>query len=95
MGGVKPGTGRIGVPSRRVQVAANCLSSLRFVDVLRTHERDFDICLHDVSRASNAFVWRFRCSELVFSQGVGLPAWRRHDGNMALPDMVVDKPVLD
>jgi len=33
----------------------------RFVDVLRTHERDFDIRLHDVSRSSNAFVWRFRC----------------------------------
>ena len=69
--------------------------ALRFVDVLRTHERDFDIRLHDVSRSGNAFVWRFRCRELVLSQDAGLPAWRSHDRNMALPDMVVDKPVFD
>ena len=69
--------------------------ALRFVDVLRINERDFDIRLHDVSRSGNAFVWRFRCRELVLSQDAGLPAWRSHDGNMALPDMVVDKPVLD
>ena len=68
--------------------------ALRFV-VLRTHERDFDIRLHDVSRSSNAFVWRSGRRELVLSQGAGLPAWRSHDRNMALPDMVVDKPVLD
>jgi hypothetical protein len=81
--------------SGRVQVAANCICSSRFVDVLRTHERDFDIRLHDVSRSSNAFVWRFRCRELVLSQGAGVLAWRSHDRNMALPDMVVDKPVFD
>jgi hypothetical protein len=81
--------------SSRVQVAANCICSLRFVDVLRTHERDFDIRLHDVSRSSNAFVRRFRRRELVIPQDAGLLAWRGHDGVMALPDMVVDKPVLD
>src|ERR1700692_2279851 len=78
-----------------IQVAANCLCSPRFVDVLRTHERDFDIRLHDVSRSGNAFVWRFRCRELVLSQNAGLLAWRSHDRNMALPDMVVDKSVFD
>ena len=88
----KPSIGRIGVPSRRVRVA---VCSPRFVDVLRTHERDFDIRLHDVSRSSNAFVWRFRCCKLVLSQGAGLLAWRSHGRNMALPDMVVDKPVFD
>ena len=56
---------------------------------------NFDIRLHDVSRSSSAFVWRFRCRELVLSQDAGLPAWRSHDRNMALPDMVVDKPVVD
>jgi hypothetical protein len=69
--------------------------ALRFVDALRAHERDFDIRLYDVSRSGNALVWRFRCRELVLSQDAGLLAWRGHDGNMALPDMVVDKPVLD
>jgi hypothetical protein len=91
----KPTISRIGVPSRRVQVAANCIDSLRFVDALRTHERDFDIRLHDVSRSGNAFVWRFGCRELVLSQDAGLLAWRSHDRNMGLPDMVVDKPVFD
>jgi hypothetical protein len=91
----KPSISRIGVPSRRVQVAANCISSPRFVDVLRTHERVFDIRLHDVSRSGNAFVWRFRCRELVLSQGAGLLARRSHDRNMGLPDMVVDKFVFD
>jgi hypothetical protein len=69
--------------------------ALRFADVLRTHERDFDIRLHDVSRSGNAFVWRLRRREFVLSQDAGLLAWRSHDRNMALPDMVVDKPVLD
>jgi hypothetical protein len=55
---------------------------------------NFDIRLHDVSRSSSAFVWRFRCRELILSQGAGLPAWRSHDRNMALPDMVVDKTCL-
>ena len=87
--------GRVGVPSRRAQVAANYISSLRFVDVLRSHERDFDIRLYDVSHSSNAFIWRFRCRELVLSQDAGLLAWHGHDRNMALPDMVVDKPVFD
>jgi len=86
---------RIGVHSRRVQVAANCIGTPRFVDVLRTHERDFDIRLHDVSRSSNASVRRFRRRELILSQDVGLLAWRGHGGNMALPDMVVDKSVFD
>jgi hypothetical protein len=36
-----------------------------------------------------------RRRKLVLSQGAGLLAWRSHDGNMALPDMVVDKPVFD
>src|SRR5215217_4613013 len=87
--------GRVGVPSRRVPVAAKCRSSLRFVDVLRSHERNLDLRLHDVSRSSDAFVWRFRCRELILSQDAGLPAWRSHSGIMALPDMVVDGPVLD
>jgi hypothetical protein len=78
--------------SRLLQTA---FVALRFADVLRTHERDFDIRLHDVSRSGNAFVWRSGCRELVLSQDAGLPAWRSHDRNMALPDMVVDKPVLD
>jgi hypothetical protein len=72
-----------------------CCKLQRFVAALRTHERDFDIRLHDVFRSSNAFVWRFRCCELVLSQGVGLLAWRGHNRNMALPDIVVDKPVFD
>jgi hypothetical protein len=86
---------RIGVPSRGVLVAANCPRSLRFVDFLRTHERDFDIRLHDVSRSSNAFVRRRRCRELILSQDAGLLAWRGRDRNLALPDMVVDKSVFD
>src|SRR6187200_3124376 len=89
----KPGMGRAGVPSRTVPVAAKCRSGLRFVDALRSHERNLDIRLHDVSRSSDAFVWRFRCRELVLSQDAGLPAGRSHGGIMALPDMVVDKPV--
>ena len=91
----KPSVSRTGVPSGRLRVVANCICSPRFVDVLRTHERDFDIRLHDVSRSGNAFVWRFRCRELVLSQNAGLLAWRSHDRNMALPDMVVDKSVFD
>ena len=67
----------------------------RFVDFLRTDERDFDIRLHDVSRSGNAFVRRFGCRKLVLSQGTGLFALRSNDRIMALPDMVVDKPVLD
>ena len=86
---------RIGVPSGRVQVAANCGYRPRFGDVLRSHERDFDIRLHHVSRSSDALVRRFRCRELVLSQDTGLPAWRSHGRTMALPDMVVDRPVLD
>ena len=86
---------RVGVPSGKVQLAANCMGSLRFVDVLRAHERDFDIRLHDVSRSSNAFVRRFRRRELFLPQDARLLAWRGHDGVMVLPDMVVDRPVLD
>ena len=80
---------------RRALVAANCITSLRFGDVLRSHERDFDSRLHDVSRSGNSFVWRFRRRELIPSQGIGLLARRGHDGNMALPGMVVDKSVFD
>ena len=91
----KPGICRIGVLPEGYRLLQTAYVASRFVDVLRTHERDFDIRLHDVSRSSNAFVWRFRCRELILSQDAGLPARRSHDGNMALPDMVVDKPVLD
>ena len=69
--------------------------ALRFADALGTHERDFDIRLYAVSGSGNAIVWRFGCRELVLSQGAGLLAWRSHDRNMALPDLVVDEPVID
>jgi len=85
----------IGAPSRRVRVAANCISSPRFADALRIHERDFDIRLYDVSRTGNVAVWRFRRREFIFSQDGGLLARRGHDGNMGLPDMVVGKSVID
>jgi hypothetical protein len=79
----------------KVLVAANCAPYLRFADVLRGHERDSDIRLHDVSRSSNAFVRRLGRRKLIFPQGIGLLAWRGHDGIMALPGMVVDRPVFD
>jgi hypothetical protein len=80
---------------KKVLVAANCAPYFRFGDVLRSHERDSDIRLHDVSRSSNAFVRRLRRRKLVLSEGIGLLAWRGHDGIMALPRMVVDKSVFD
>jgi hypothetical protein len=86
---------RSGAPSRTVWVAANCVFSPRFADALRTHERDFDIRLYDVSRAGNVVVWRFRRRELIFSQDGGVLTWRGHDRNVGLPDMVVGKSVID
>ena len=80
---------------RKLLIAANCTLCPRFGDVLRSHERDSHIRLHYVSRSSNAFVWCLGRRELVLSQGIGLLAWRGHDGNMALPGMVVDKSVFD
>jgi hypothetical protein len=62
---------------------------------LRSHERDFDIRLHDVSNSSNALVRRFGRRELILSQATGLLTWHGHDGDVALPGMVVDKSVFD
>ena len=62
---------------------------------MRSHERDLDIRLHDVSDTNNALVWRFRRSELTLSQTTGLLTWCGHDCDVALPRMVMDKFVFD
>lgn len=63
--------------------------------VVRSHERDFDSRVHDVSCPRNAPVRSFRRRSLVLSQDGGLPARHGNDGLVALPGMVVDQPVPD